>query len=158
MIGPTHLLVAGVGNVFLGDDGFGVEVVRRLRDRPQPPGVAVVDFGIRGLDLGLALARCEAAILIDTVLRGGAPGTLYLLEPDRAARGAADPHAMTPDRLLAWLPEDATPWLRIVGCEPSTFEPDPDGRLSAPVDAAVDAAIQMIEQTSREWLARLADA
>ena len=78
----TRLLVAGIGNIFLGDDAFGVEVAQRLMKRPQSDGVRVVDFGIRSFDLALALERCDAAILVDATARGGAPGTLYVLEPD----------------------------------------------------------------------------
>src|SRR6476659_8714525 len=83
-----RVLIAGVGNIFLGDDGFGVEVVQRLAQRPLPDGVRVVDFGIRGLDLTFALLDgYEAVILVDAVPRGGVPGTLYVLEPEP---GAAD--------------------------------------------------------------------
>src|SRR2546428_8240900 len=81
-----RLLVAGVGNIFLGDDAFGVEVAQRLLRRPQPEGVRVVDFGIRGLDLTYALLDgCDVAVLIDAVPRGQPPGTLYVIEPDPVA-------------------------------------------------------------------------
>src|SRR5947209_6163179 len=80
-----RLLVAGVGNIFLGDDAFGVEVVQRLLRRPQPDGVRVVDFGIRGLDLSYALLDgYEAVILVDAAPRGAPAGTLHVLELDAA--------------------------------------------------------------------------
>src|SRR3954462_334859 len=81
-----RLLIAGVGNIFLGDDAFGVEVVQRLARRPLPEGIRVVDFGIRGLDLAYALLDgYEATILVDALPRGGPPGTLYVLEPELEA-------------------------------------------------------------------------
>ena len=84
------VLVAGIGNIFLGDDGFGVEVVQRLAARPQPDGVRVTDFGIRGFDLAFALLdEPEATILIDAMPRGQAPGTVYVLEPDLDAETGA---------------------------------------------------------------------
>lgn len=76
-----RILVAGIGNIFLGDDGFGVEVVRQLAQRDLPEGIEVVDFGIRGVDLAYAsLDDYDAVIFVDTAPRGGAPGTLYLIE------------------------------------------------------------------------------
>src|SRR4051794_33940377 len=83
---PPRVLVAGIGNIFLGDDAFGVEVAQHLARREWPDGVRVVDFGIRGLDLTYALLDgYEVVILVDALPRGGQPGTLYVLEPDRAA-------------------------------------------------------------------------
>src|SRR3954447_4848965 len=82
MNGP-RILIAGVGNIFLGDDAFGVEVARQLAQRPQPEGVRVADFGIRGFDLAYALMDdLDLAILVDAIPRGGAPGTLYVIEPE----------------------------------------------------------------------------
>ena len=73
----------GIGNVFLGDDGFGVEVAQRLAQRPQPKGVRVEDYGIRGYDLAYALmARPDLTILVDACPRGEEPGTVYIVEPD----------------------------------------------------------------------------
>ncbi len=102
------VLVAGIGNIFLGDDGFGVEVAQQLAARPQPDGVRVTDFGIRGFDLAFALLdEPEATILIDAMPRGEAPGTVYVLEPDLDAEtgesvvdhaeGSFQGHAMTPE-------------------------------------------------------------
>jgi hydrogenase maturation protease len=146
----ARVLVAGVGNIFLGDDGFGVEVARRLSSRPLPPGVKVADFGIRGVDLAYALAGCDAAILVDAASRGGAPGTLYVIEPALSAEAGETPeaHSMTPARLLAWIaPEERPKTLRVVGCEPETFGPEGLGAvgLSAPVGAAVDEAVRLVE-------------
>jgi hydrogenase maturation protease len=76
------LLVAGIGNIFLGDDAFGVEVVKRLAQRPLPEGVRVVDFGIRSYDLAYALMDdWDLAILVDALPRGGEAGTVYTVEP-----------------------------------------------------------------------------
>ena len=83
MENETRILIAGIGNIFLGDDAFGVEVAQRLAKRPLPEGVRVVDFGIRGIDLTYALLEgVDVAILVDAVPRGEAPGTVYLIEPE----------------------------------------------------------------------------
>jgi hydrogenase maturation protease len=96
------ILVAGIGNIFLGDDGFGSEVARRLLKRRLPEGVIVEDFGIRGLDLAYALLeRFDLAILIDACPRGAAPGTVSVIEPDPAGHAAGiDPHSMDPMTVL----------------------------------------------------------
>ncbi|HVH13782.1 MAG TPA: hydrogenase maturation protease, partial [Longimicrobium sp.] len=99
---PT-ILVAGIGNIFLGDDGFGVEVVRRLAADALPAGVEVVDFGIRGMDLAYALQKPYAAVvMVDAAPRGGAAGTLYVIEPDDGGDSPAElaTHAMDPVRVL----------------------------------------------------------
>lgn len=153
------MLVAGIGNIFFGDDGFGCEVARRLAARPLPANVRVVDFGIRGIDLAYALADHDAAILVDAVSRGGPPGTLYVIDPDvgegggggaaAAPVGALDPHGATPDRVLGWLGGARRPRvLRLVGCEPQTFEAEALGAdgLSPPVRAAVGEAVALIEK------------
>jgi hydrogenase maturation protease len=157
-----RVLVAGVGNIFLGDDAFGVEVVRRIAQRGVSPGVRVLDFGIRGLDLAYALLEdYDGAILIDTVARGGAPGTLYVIEPDLddaddggqvvAAHGVGPVEAMR----LAQALGGPRPAVRVVGCEPATFAPADDvTALSAPVERAVDGAIALVEALAREWLDR----
>jgi hydrogenase maturation protease len=157
-LAPSRVLVAGIGNVFLGDDGFGVAVAERLRSCPLPPGVRVVDFGIRAFDLALALERCAAAILVDAVRRGGAPGTVYVLAPDLEKEGAAtlDGHALTADDVLRRLAPAARPrFLRIVGCEPETFGPEGLGfmGLSAPVRRAVDDAAALVESLVHELTA-----
>lgn len=151
-----RILVAGLGNIFLGDDAFGVAVVERLRGRALPSCVSVVDFGIRAIDLAYALERCDAAILVDATARGGLPGTLYVLDPE--VGGAPDaglsPHALTPDRVLAAISAEARPGVvRVVGCEPESFgdEDEPAG-LSAKVYAAVDEAVIVVEALVRELL------
>ena len=164
MTEATRVLVAGVGNIFLGDDAFGVEVARRLVGRSWPEGVRVVDFGTRGLDLAFALEACDAAILVDATSRGGAPGTLYVLEPttaiavDAAPIDDASAHGMTLDRLLARLPQSARPrQIRLVGCEPARpGEDDGDDEamaLSGPVSAAIEEAARLVEALVEELLA-----
>lgn len=149
-----RILVGGIGNVFLGDDGFGVEVVQRLRGRSLPPGVEVVDFGIRGIDLAYALTEYEAAILVDAAARGSSPGTLYVLEPHvEPGTAGVQMHSMTPEQVLRWLPPGSAPrLLRIVGCEPATFGPEGTGHrgLSAPVQAKVDEAVGLVERLVQE--------
>ena len=87
---PPRILVAGIGNIFMGDDAFGVEVARRLSQRTLPAGVRVSDFGIRGFDLAYALQDgYETTILIDACPRGEEPGTLFVVEPDLAEISAS---------------------------------------------------------------------
>jgi hydrogenase maturation protease len=144
-------LVACVGNIFLGDDGFGVEVARRLAAHPLPDGVRVADFGIRGIHLAYELAEkgYDSTILVDATARGGAPGTVYLIEPNleswETEEGpAADAHAMDPRAMLGLVRTlGGTPGrLLLVGCEPATTE-EAMG-LSEPVAAAVDEAVALI--------------
>ena len=153
------ILVAGIGNVFLGDDGFGVEVARRMASRPLPADVRVADYGIRAYDLAYAIvAGHDRVILVDACPRGGAPGTVYVIEPDLSTDGhaghvAVDAHAMNPIAVLA-LARTLGADLRnitIVGCEPATLGP-PEGHLglSEPVEAAVDEAIRVIESLLRD--------
>jgi hydrogenase maturation protease len=145
-----NVLVAGVGNVLLGDDGFGVEVVQRLRSRALPACVRLADFGIRGRDLAYALADYDAAVLVDLVSRGGPPGTLYVLEPRIAPDAAVDlgPHGLHPARALALAQTlgAAVATVRIVGCEPGPIDlEDLVMGLSPPVAAAVAPACAMVE-------------
>src|SRR5262245_6478454 len=96
-------LIAGIGNIFLGDDAFGVEVAQRLAGHVLPDSVYVVDFGIRGLDLAYALLDgYDAAILVDAMPRGGAPGTLYVVEPECNGPSEAmiEAHALDPAKVL----------------------------------------------------------
>ncbi len=154
MTGP-RVLIACIGNIFLGDDGFGVEVARRLAGRTLPAGTVLKDFGIRGLDLAYALLDpYELIILVDACQRGGEPGTIYVMEPDSpepehpAGRAMLDPHDMNPQRVLRAVKEmGGSPGrIVIVGCEPDTLGGD-EGKLglSEPVLAAIDEAIQVIE-------------
>ena len=156
-----RILVAGVGNLFMGDDAFGVEVVRQLALRSLPDGITVIDSGIRGLDLAYALLDgYDLAILIDTTQRGGAPGTLYVLEPDtdhwHTDRPAADAHGMVPEQAIrfARMLGKKLPPLRVIACEPATFDAASDGtfRLSEAVQAAVEPAIELVRSLIAEVL------
>jgi hydrogenase maturation protease len=150
------ILVAGIGNIFLGDDAFGVEVVRRMAGRKLPEGVQVSDFGIRGLDLAYALQDgYEATILVDACPRGHMPGTLYVLEPDlkelddpEAPQIALETHAMNPMNVLRMARAMNVQLKNVVllGCEPSTLGGE-EGLmgLSAPVEAAVDDAVKLVD-------------
>jgi len=155
----AQILVAGIGDVFLGDDGFGVAVAQRLAERELPAGVRVVDFGIRGIDLVHALQDDpDAAILIDALPAGRPPGTLTVLEPEVDADDPAglDPHAMDPVSALRTARRlGAAPGrMLIVGCEPQTRmtgeEPDVVTELSPPVAAAVDRAVALVESLIAE--------
>jgi hydrogenase maturation protease len=157
----ARILIACVGNIFLGDDGFGTEVARELARRPLPPGVILKDFGIRGLDLTYALLDpYELVILVDACPRGGKPGTVYLIEPESiesvGSPALVEAHAMNPLSVLRAVKSmgGAPGRVLIVGCEPADLGSD-DGRLglSEPVKAAVDEAIAMIESLVSKNLA-----
>jgi hydrogenase maturation protease len=152
------ILVAGIGNIFFGDDAFGSEVAQRLADRPLPENVHVKDFGIRGLDLVYALLDgYDGVILIDATPRGGAPGTLYTIEPDLAdlsnTSAEIEAHGMDPMRVLAVAQSMGAKLksVRIVGCEPAKLEHH-DGYigLSPQVGAAVNEAIRIVESLIQE--------
>lgn len=151
------LLVACIGNIFFGDDAFGVEVARLLAGRFGPRQVRLVDFGTRGFDLALALtAGHEGAILVDAVRRGHAPGTLYVIEPEQLA-GAAPPdgHGLHPAQALALARTlgEVCPWLRLVGCEPLSCGSDGESvGLSAPVAVAVPEAARLVESLAAAFL------
>jgi hydrogenase maturation protease len=150
---PPWLLVAGIGNVFLADDGFGVAVADRLARGELPPGVHVEDYGIRGMDLAYALADFEAVVLVDAVPRGEPPGTLYVIEPeiDSELPAGPDAHGMDPIRVLALARAlgGELPRVLIVGCEPAVrmtgAEEEVVADLSEPVRAAVDGAVSLVE-------------
>src|SRR5262245_57517499 len=151
MSGPsqTRVLVAGLGNIFLGDDGFGVEVVRQLRTRECPSGVEVRDVGIRGVHLAFDLLERppHLTVLVDALGRGRPPGSVYLFEPEAADAtppAVADAHAMTPEAVLAFLRSIGGQPGRVlvVGCEPASLQ-ERIG-LSASVSAAVPQAIALI--------------
>lgn len=151
-----RILVAGIGNIFLGDDAFGCEVARILSQRSLPEGVRVRDFGIRSLDLAYAMMEdYDAVILVDASPRGDAPGTLYLIEPkinknmlDEHEVEVVNAHSMNPVRVLEMVrylggqPKK----LYVLGCEPGTLDSE-DGRmgLSDRVAAAVEPAVTMIK-------------
>ena len=157
-----RVLVPGIGNVFLGDDGFGVAVAQRLLGRKLPPGVDVVDFGIRGLDLAYALGQAyHAAILIDAVPGGGAPGTLVVMQAGEPDTGAAslDGHRMDPlsvlelARRIGSLPEQVL----IVGCKPeeisAEWNPETAMCLRIPVAAALDKAADLVQELAARLVA-----
>ena len=151
-----RILVAGIGNIFLGDDGFGVEVVNRLSSRPLPECVTVVDFGTRSYDLAYALMQnWKLAILVDALPGGEKPGTIYTVEPTLPAQEPdqvceIDPHSMNPESVLRLVSASGGKVGRIlvVGCEPATVEFDEQRgtSLSEPVQAAVDEAVRVIEE------------
>ena len=148
-----RILVAGIGNIFLGDDAFGVEVVRELISSGLPEAVQVVDFGTRGYDLAYAIMDGYAAtILVDAAARGNPPGTLYLIEPDQAELSkleaeVLDGHSLGPVQVLRLVQSlgGEIARLYLVGCEPAILETE-DGQigLSEPVQAAVPDAVEMI--------------
>lgn len=165
MLAAPRILVAGIGNIFLADDGFGVEVVRRLLERPPLPGVEVVDFGIRGLDLAYALQTDYAAVvLVDAAPRGYPPGTLSVIEPrldSPPGQAVLEPHGMDPVRvlLLARSLGAELPPVRLVACEPEVLEPGDGGELlvalSEPVRAAVAPAVELVTELVLELAAEL---
>jgi hydrogenase maturation protease len=151
------ILIAGVGNIFLGDDAFGVEAVRALTRRTLPEEVSVVDFGIRGFDLAYALLDpWETVIIVDAMPRGGTPGTLYTIEPDlsgirnsHSADEMLNPHGMDPVRVLhlALSMGEVTARVYVVGCEPLDFGDELEGRmgLSETVGSSIEEAVKMVE-------------
>jgi hydrogenase maturation protease len=155
---PRRILVAGIGNVFLGDDGFGVALADRLARRALPAGVEVVDFGIRGMDLAYAmLDGYDAVVLLDAAPRGRAPGTLYVIEPDlEAGEAGVDTHGMDPVKVLALVRAlgGSPPRTLVVGCEPQTRmtgeEADVVAAVSEPVRAALDEAVALVESLLEE--------
>jgi hydrogenase maturation protease len=149
----SRILVAGIGNVFLGDDAFGVEVVRRLATRPIAEEVVVKDFGTRGFDLAFSLDSADVIIIVDAASRGEPPGTLYTIEPELEGLPAfdgPDAHAMDPIQVfrLARHMNVVPGRILLVGCEPESFGPENIGRMgmSAVVEAAVDRAVDLIDQ------------
>jgi hydrogenase maturation protease len=152
---PRRVLVAGIGNVFLGDDGWGVALAGRLAARALPAGVEVADFGIRGMDLALAMGDgYDAVVLLDAAPRGEAPGTLYVIEPDLAgAEPGIDAHGMDPVRVLALaraLGDGEPPRTLVVGCEPRTRMTAEDehvvAELTEPVRASLEPAVTLVEE------------
>jgi hydrogenase maturation protease len=149
------ILIAGIGNIFLGDDGFGVEVAAQLARQTFPAGVKLADYGIRGFDLAYAMMEgYETTILIDACPGDGAPGTLFVVEPDLESlksatpqQGFVEPHAMNPLNVLRMALSMGGQLKRIVlvGCVPQTLGPE-EGQmgLSAPATAAVDEAVKLV--------------
>jgi hydrogenase maturation protease len=153
------ILVAAVGNLWLGDDGFAGEVARRLRERELGPNVAVADFGSGGLDLAYEVMRgYDALILVDISRQGGEPGTLYVMEVEPESIDGTledgvqiDPHGMDPETVLRFVKATGG-WpgkVLVVACEPQEVGEVALG-LSPPVAAAVDRAVELVVETVRE--------
>jgi hydrogenase maturation protease len=158
---PSKILVAGIGNIFLGDDAFGSEVARRLMHESLPAEVRVIDFGIRSYDLAYAMMDgYDATILVDITSKGEPPGTVYLMEPDMSHlddsdQTIPDPHSMNPVRVLQMLRTfgNSSGKLYLVGCEPAILEIE-DGEigLSEAVAASVPQAIELIKSLVSDLL------
>jgi hydrogenase maturation protease len=151
------VLVAGIGNIFLGDDGFGVEVAARLRGADLPDGVRAEDFGIRGVHLAYELLDgYDALVMIDAVPMGEPPGTVALIEPDPAgdvpgsAGPAMDAHSMNPAVVLQMLAAmgGQVGHVVVVGCQPSVV--DEGMGLSPPVEAAVERGVAAVHEVLTE--------
>jgi hydrogenase maturation protease len=159
-----RILIAGIGNIFMADDAFGVEVAAWLANQSFPAGVRVADFGIRGFDLAYALMEgYETTILVDAYPGEGQPGTLFVLEPDLKDLNSAkmqqafiEPHAMNPINVLRMATSMGGQLKRVllVGCVPATLGPE-EGQmgLSEPVLAAVDEAVKLINSLVTRILA-----
>jgi len=163
IVSQPRILVAGIGNIFLGDDGFGVEVVQRLSSRTFGESVRVADFGIRSYDLAYALGDgYDVTILVDAASRGDEPGTLYVIEPDVIdipdSAAAADAHTMTPASVLSMAKSmgNISGRIMLVACEPATLGGD-EGQmgLSEPVSAAVDGAVALVVTMIDEILKKM---
>ena len=150
------ILIAGIGNIFLGDDAFGVEVVQRLANCKLPDRVKAIDFGIRGFDLACALLDgYDVTVLVDACPRGGTPGSVYVIEPDlssldrqEAQQSSVDAHSMNPLNVIRLAKSMGGELKRIVlvGCEPATLGPE-EGHmgLSDPVATAVGVAETVVQ-------------
>jgi len=156
-----RILIAGIGNIFYGDDAFGVEVAQALAKREMQPGVKAVDFGIRSYDLAFAIADgYDAVVLVDAIPRGQPPGTLYLIKPDVDGLRLqddvpVDAHSMDPVRVLQMASAlgGPRPCLYLLGCEPRDVGSE-EGQpgLSAEVQAAVPRAVERIESLVADLL------
>ena len=153
------ILVAGVGNAWLRDDGFGGEVIRRLESGELPPGVSVMDAGTGGLDLAYEVMRgYDALVILDVSPQGGEPGTLYVMEPDEEAvpGGIEDgdvinPHAMDPQTVLRFV-KSVGAWpgkVVVIACEPEQVSEMGWG-LSERVSDAVGRAVALVLETVQE--------
>jgi len=155
------ILVAGVGNAWLRDDGFGGEVARRLSERELPEGVSVMDAGTGGLDLAYEVMRgYDGLVILDVSKQGGEPGTLYVMEPDEddVQGGIEDgevinPHGMDPQTVLRFVKSiGAWPWrVVVIACEPADVEEMGWG-LTDSVSEAVDRAVGLVLETLSELL------
>ena len=155
----VRILVAGVGNSWLRDDGFGGEVARRLSARTMPAGVAVMDAGTGGLDLAYEVMRgYDALVIVDVSQQGGEPGTLYVMEPDEqsvdgniADGEAINPHGMDPKTVLRFV-KSIGAWpgrVVVVACEPADVS-DLGFGLSEQVQGVLDRAVELVVETVDE--------
>jgi hydrogenase maturation protease len=159
---PKQVLIAGIGNAWQRDDGFGSEVARRLEGRELPDGVAVIDFGTGGLDLAYqVMYGYDGLLMIDVSRQGGSPGTLYVMEvdEDEVPGGSVEdgevlnPHAMDPETVLRFI-KITGGWpgkVVIVACEPETVEEMGVG-LTPVVEEAVERAVELVLETAKELL------
>lgn len=154
-----RVMIAGVGNMFMKDDGFGGAVVQKLLLNNFPEGVEIKDFGTGGLKLAYDLMRgYDGLILLDASKRGEAPGTLYRIEPkeedispDLEQGGPIDPHGADPVTVLRFVKSIGS-WpakVIVVACEPETVEEFEIG-LSESVQASMDDAIEMVKEIINE--------
>jgi hydrogenase maturation protease len=154
-----RILVAGVGNSWLRDDGFGGEVARRLEGLELPDGVAVMDAGTGGLDLAYEVMRgYDALVILDVSRQGGDPGTLYVMEvPEESVEAKIDdgeainPHGMDPQTVLRFV-RSIGAWpgkVVVIACEPAVVEEMGFG-LSADVLSAVERAVDLVLETAVE--------
>ncbi len=152
----SGILVAGIGNIFLGDDGFGPEVIGHISKSLAGPRVRVTDYGIRGMHLAYDLLDgCEALVLVDALPNRGSPGELHIFEADHETLTAAvglDAHAMDPAAVFASLAAlgGTPPYTIVIGCEVDNV--DEGIGLSDPVAAAVPAAAKAIEDVMARLL------
>lgn len=164
MENPPTILIACIGNIFLGDDGFGCEVAKVLQKRSLPENVKLFDYGIRGYDLAYAvLDGYDVTIFVDAVPNRTLPGTIYVIEPDtsefenmEASPAMLDAHTMNPMRVLQMAYSMGAKFnkLWLVGCEPETLGGE-EGlmSLSEPVSAAVEKAAEIVESLVAKILA-----
>ncbi|HEY3660979.1 MAG TPA: hydrogenase maturation protease [Candidatus Udaeobacter sp.] len=150
----NRVLVAGIGNIFFGDDAFGCEVAAELLKQSWPDGVKIVDFGIRGYDLAYAIMNgYDVTVLVDAAPRGEKPGTVYLLEldPEKVETGddeISDAHGLNPVRVLQLIRAlgGRARNLYLVGCEPARLDGEGIIGLSEEIRDAVPIAVKMIEK------------
>jgi len=145
----ARILVAGIGNIFLGDDGFGPEVVRQAAIPPGDPSVHVIDYGIRGVHLAYdLLEEWDTLVLVDAVPSRGSPGTLHIFQADHESSSATDSldaHSMDPAAVFASLRAmgGSPPYTVVIGCEAGNVE---EGiGLTEPVAEAVARAARAVE-------------
>ncbi|HET7665932.1 MAG TPA: hydrogenase maturation protease [Mycobacterium sp.] len=155
----SRILVAGIGNIFLGDDGFGPEVMRHVPQRLAHPRVQLMDYGIRGMHLAYDLLDgCEALVLVDAIPSRGAPGTVHVFQADHenlTAAAGLDAHAMDPGAVFACLNAlgGTPPYTVVIGCEADNV--DEGIGLSDKVAAAIPKAVQTIEAVIARLLERV---